>query len=491
MEPLGTITKYFPFFNSETRKTLESLMDDSLNYADFAEKLCEYVCLNEVPEFLVYYAMNRARNTQNGNALRKIIAKHTGMPLVDLYSLEVHKKLDAINSILEANPEDWIKFDLYSQKLMLALTHSLGSTLEKRALEEMELLIQKNNQLKSFEPILLFSRAYLHYHDENRDEALECLESALRIAKEYDDRLAEADILWHIVVNMRNVPNERLLILSEIKRIIKELGFLERKCDLWNLHGGLHRSRGEFTATIKCYLKCIQCMQSVNPKTTGRFIPNNLALTNNLISDGEEALEWARMSIEAKSFTSMNPSLRANSYLNMARALIILERLDEAEYFLDIGRKLTMDVGINRALARTYVVTGLLERARGDIQTALQTIEQGLKIWKGKNRQFPNIEILYSLAETEIMLFTHYDDQNQDDVGPWLTLFETEARERDCPGYIGLALLLKAQLRLNQSRVSDAYNMLDEAIDISKNPETKFLEKKIAKLILTAFPEQS
>ena len=187
----------------------------------------------------------------------------------------------------------------------------------------------------------------------------------------------------------------------------------------------------------------------------------------------------------------MNPSIRANSYLNMARALIILERLDEAEYFLDIGRKLTMDVGINRALARTYVVTGLLERARGDIQTALQTIEQGLKISEGKNRQFPIIEILHSLAETEIILFTHYEDQNQDNVGPWLTRLEYEARERDFPGYIGLALLLKAQLRLNQGRVSDAYNILDEAIDISKNPGTKFLEKKIAKLVLTAFPEQS
>ena len=491
MRPLGTITKYFTFFNSETCKTLESIMNDALHYADFAKRLCKYVHSIDAPENLVFFSICHASNTQNFGIARKMMENYRRMPLVDFYFIDMHKELEAINSILETNPEDWIKFNLHSFRFLHALTHSLGSALQNRSLEEMKRLVQNNSELKCFEDRLLFNEAYLFYHEEKQNEALECLQKALVIAKKYNDRWSVADILWHITMNIRNFPKKGLLIVDEIEKIIEELGYLPRHSGLWNLRAALHRTRGEFDATIDNYLKCLQCMQSASSRTTGRFIPNNLAFTYNLIGDGEEALEWARMSIAAKPFASMNPSIRANSYLNMARALINLGRLEEAEYNLDIGRELALDIGLDRIVSLMHVATGLLERAQGDVQTAMQTFQKALEISEGKNRHFPIEGILYCLAESEIMLFTHFDDQTQDDVGPWLTRLETESREKDFPGYLGLALLLKAQLRMNQGRVTDAYEILEEAIDISRNPETKFLEKKIAKLILTAFPEQS
>ena len=484
MRHLGTIKKYFPFFDSETQKTLKSIMDDALNYADFVDSLCKYVCSEVSSENLVYLATIFAGHTKDHNSLQLVREKYAHSSLVELHFIEVHKKLEAIDSILLKNPDDWIVFDLQYQRFQLALTHSIGSALEYSALEEMENIVQKDDALKCFELNILILKSWLFYHEGKPDEALECLERAIGIAKENNDRYEQAHILWLIVMVISGYPKLGLQIIGEIEKIANELGYLDRQCDLWNLKGRIHRNLGELNTTIECYLKCIECIGTIGSPTTYGFLFRNLAGAYNGIGDGENALEWAKMSIEAKPFPTLNPIIRANSYLQMAWALTNLGKLDEAEYYLDIGRELALDVGMERVLYMVYEITALWECAKGDFQTAMDTIQT----MEGYDSHVGSLCIL---AECEIALFTHYEDQTQDDTGPWLTRFETLMRESDTPGYLGLALLIKAELRLNQGRVNDAYNILREAIDISQNPGTRFLKKKIAKLILTAFPEQS
>jgi tetratricopeptide (TPR) repeat protein len=208
------------------------------------------------------------------------------------------------------------------------------------------------------------------------------------------------------------------------------------------------------------------------------------------IGEYEEALEWAKMGIESSVRTTGYPSLHVEAHIRIATALINMGKIEEGIAHLDIANKMSLTRASEKSLLEIYNAYGYLERKKGDIETSIYYFEKALEISERTSWQHKINVCLTRLAESEIMQFTHFE-QSRDDIGPWLSRLETMSREKDLPGILGLALLLKAELRLNQGRVDDAYSILDEAIEISKNPGTKFLEKKIAKLVLTAFPKQS
>ncbi len=56
MKPMGTITKYYPFIDEETKSILNSLMDESSSYYDFVLRLSNMILANEVPVDLVFIA---------------------------------------------------------------------------------------------------------------------------------------------------------------------------------------------------------------------------------------------------------------------------------------------------------------------------------------------------------------------------------------------------------------------------------------------------
>ena len=43
MEPLGSITVYFPFIDEETKNVLESIMEEAYNYYDFVKILTQRI----------------------------------------------------------------------------------------------------------------------------------------------------------------------------------------------------------------------------------------------------------------------------------------------------------------------------------------------------------------------------------------------------------------------------------------------------------------
>ena len=55
MKPMGTITKYYPFIDEESRSILDSLMEESSSYNDFVLRLSEVVLENEVPVNLIQF----------------------------------------------------------------------------------------------------------------------------------------------------------------------------------------------------------------------------------------------------------------------------------------------------------------------------------------------------------------------------------------------------------------------------------------------------
>ena len=62
MKPLGTITQCFPHVDEETKSILQSVLEESENYADFAKQLIEKACSKKVTPVLQYFAFFHAYN---------------------------------------------------------------------------------------------------------------------------------------------------------------------------------------------------------------------------------------------------------------------------------------------------------------------------------------------------------------------------------------------------------------------------------------------
>ena len=60
MKAMGTITKYYPFIDEDSKTILNSLMEDSSSYYDFVQSLCHVVLESDVPTNLAYIAAVQA-----------------------------------------------------------------------------------------------------------------------------------------------------------------------------------------------------------------------------------------------------------------------------------------------------------------------------------------------------------------------------------------------------------------------------------------------
>ncbi|MFW9767549.1 MAG: hypothetical protein ACFFEM_01910, partial [Candidatus Thorarchaeota archaeon] len=57
MDPLGTITSYFPFIDKETRDILIEIMDDADDYFHFVQNLYHRVIETDCSDLVVYFSI--------------------------------------------------------------------------------------------------------------------------------------------------------------------------------------------------------------------------------------------------------------------------------------------------------------------------------------------------------------------------------------------------------------------------------------------------
>lgn len=65
---------------------------------------------------------------------------------------------------------------------------------------------------------------------------------------------------------------------------------------------------------------------------------------------------------------------------------------------------------------------------------------------------------------------------------PMLRKLEVLSREKGFPGFLGIALTLLGAIELKRANVEQARRYLNEAIEISRKPETRYLKMRIAAL---------
>ena len=494
MKPLGTITNSFPFLEKEVSTYLESLMENSLNYADFLDEISKQVLENESPPMMVFYTVVHLHRTEKFSPLELIVEKYQDFALVQPFIMKFKLSLDeaTVTDVLQSAdrialnvPNSWVVFEMHCLRSMCATTHSVGSTIEEDALTQLQNLIDTNSEMYCFKPRvldLISSRLHkegkiaeaLEYRELERTQALSCDD----IYQLYDSYVARAYLI-------RNLDAKKAHeLLDKAKEIKKELGFdVEEDWGFHNIRATVHNARGELDLSLQCYQKAIHYRELQRFHTTFRYLPINMSYVYGELEDGENALEWAKMGMASPQFITGEPLFLVSTLTRIARAFVLLGDIEQAETYLEKSQTESLKVGSDSAIAENHIVAGYIEKAKGNFETAMFHFERGLEIAEQITYQNRINSCLIGLVKTEIAMF-EFDESNDllDTSGPWMKLMQSEINRKDLPGIQGVLLLLKTELRLKQGRIDAASNLLKDIRSIAKRPGLKYLGRKADEL---------
>ncbi|MFW9908209.1 MAG: hypothetical protein ACFFEF_06510, partial [Candidatus Thorarchaeota archaeon] len=118
MDPLGTITKYYPFLEKEIQTILDSLMKESTSYYDFVHRLAQYVLENEGDLHLAYLAAVHVSKIRETELIQDIATKYSNTHHVKLWGYRPGLELDSPGLIGPSQSGD--RMDRFNREVMEA-----------------------------------------------------------------------------------------------------------------------------------------------------------------------------------------------------------------------------------------------------------------------------------------------------------------------------------------------------------------------------------
>jgi tetratricopeptide (TPR) repeat protein len=469
MEPLGTITMFFGFVDPKTKSVLRKLMKSAYNYSDFANLLVERVCLTEASHDLAFIAVLHSSKLWNMEGLSKLSEKYSSDPLIRPFLLYTESGpgeevdwqgvLDATKEILGTHPPAWVAL----QMLYLNYSVAIGShrePLRAYTLAAIANLMRSNSNLSCFSSGYWFLRAALWTRIEDQDKRRGFIEQAMELAREHNDRFSEGygyRALASLSLSSDLQQAQEYLQLADA--IFEELGHKLGLAENYDTLGGVFQSRGEFDRALDCLFHSIKIKEALG--VNNWLTPTNVAWIYNIVGAKTTALEWSEYALVS---ACMCDNLLGYPHLVRARALIGVGKTEDALEHLDVALQYALKEGDERLMKLYDVTQTLLQRAEGDVSSALLSLERQM------TTDYPALEVLDTneylllLTETEVLSFTlNGDNRYSEYSGPWMEELEKRTKENELAGFFGLTLLQKARLRLKQNRVAEARLLIEEA----------------------------
>lgn len=494
MRPLGIITNYFPFLEEEISRELESLMETSVNYADFLDRVVKHILENESPPMMVFYAVVHLHRISRYTHLELIFERYRDLALLQPFIMRFKiasneatttDVLESADQIIENETNSWVLFEMYNIRFHCASTYSLGSVVEEEALAMVQRLINAELVMRCLQPCVTKLKAMrLHLAGKNTD-ALKLNELRIAQSRSYDEiyQLYDGYLLHAFLI--RNLETGKALeMLETAEEIVETLGFEAE--ELWsycNVRHSVHNSRGEFDLSLQFLQKAIKNREVQRLQTSLRALPLNMSYVYAELEDGENALEWAKMALANPKFMSSEPGFMVVTLTRLARAFAVLGDIEQAEVYLEKSETESLKVGIDRIIAENLIVTGHIERAKGNLEDAIFHFQKGLDMSEQISYQNRINSCLIGLVKTEIeMLESDESNALLETSGPWMRLLQSEVGRKELPGISGILLLLKVELRLKQGRMEEASSLLEDIKRFAKKPGLGYLGKKADKL---------
>ena len=485
MEPLGTITVYFPFIDNETRNILDSIMRKSYNYFDFVNTLKERVLDSDCSDELVYFAIHHAALLFDLKAISTIGEKYADSPIlkpnihfasaVQGNVADLDKVRESADEVLETNPDDWLALEMRFMKFEADMRRYPETMYDTSNLDEITDMIEKNPKFSFYETTLYHYFAVRANIDGDTDERSKCYDAAIQSARTHGDDIR----LVHVLVGKADtVESEDRIrareILNEAVVIAESLGNRIGYANVLEKIGKIQVTRGEYNHAIELYLEVVSIRESL-----GLDNGNNALLLStmyNVIGEPDSGAEWGRM---AEDQFKNRPFLIPRGTLNHAWSLVLMRKITEALVLIDTVREEIVKSGRETHLAWLHFVTGLVEIADNELTSAASSIEEALKIYENRSGVLMmQVIFMHHLAQIEV-----YQFPADTEFYPILSLLEEKAVEEDLPGILGQALLLKAEIALLQNNDSNLRIILHELSTMVETPSMEFLKPYYEKLM--------
>jgi len=485
MKPMGTITKYYPFIDEETKTILDSLMEDSSSYYNFVQRLCETVLENEVPVYLAYLAAVHAWWTRKSDSIELIQERFNDVPIIrpwkftpditDIDQAKYHDAIvDSIERAMETPLDDWILTELH---LLHAYFHypylgDIPSLLEP--LDKAKLLIEDNHLLNCFESLICTLEGWAKGVEGYVDESFDVLQRGEHLAEAHDDSLYKyLNLINQEAIYLYMNMKEALALCEDLFALAQDLDVPYFIAEVLNDSAVTFESAGEYDLAISSHLEVRKIVGESD------FTSQMLSRIYATLGDGQRAFE------------EINPYIIGNTasiipmwYLRRARALALLNRPEEAECDLETIHPQIMKSGSDMFLGVYYHASGVIEMAKGDFLAALDFLERSWEISAGVPRVLTQNSILLDLARVELELARGLADTTKTIVpGRWLSKLEKHASERDLPGVRMQTALLKSEFYQNHGQLKDALGTLRNALKITDSPGVNTIRRIIKERI--------
>jgi tetratricopeptide (TPR) repeat protein len=378
---------------------------------------------------------------------------------------------------ISQNPEDWILTELLLVKAYALLHTPEGPDVLQAAID----VIQKNPDLDCYRPYSHHIEARIHHEEGNNHLGIPICKAGLDIALAQDNKSQAIWLLrWLGMMTMDIDLKEASEYTEHAYSLAKELGAPFHLEHTLTEIGWVSTIFGEYDLALAFYDEARQMLLSQDePSDRHSLILSRICCD---IGDGQQALDWAKWTLD----WHLSHGSAGDSYANlaMARALILLDRLDEAREYLDTGGELALKGGQEREVGIYYLVSGLYETATGEPASAIETIKNALEICERTQTPIYRNRCLIAIVNAEIAVYKQKGgDETSDSSGQWMTYLEDIARSKNLPGILIQHSLLKTDFQLAQGRISDARITLVEALDIYNSPGVRSLQNQVLEKI--------
>ncbi|MFX1262707.1 MAG: hypothetical protein ACFFAZ_11505 [Promethearchaeota archaeon] len=478
MEPIGTITQYFPFIEEDTKNVLEKIMAEASDYYDFVQRLRELVLNSDCAVMVVYFAIHHSMIALDYKHIEEIGEKYGDHQILgpNLYFSSVYlgayddvqRVHDLADAVLATNPDDWIALEMNFMKFEADMRNYPRTMYQTSTMERIRELIDSDSRFGFYEIVLNDYLSIRAQVDGDTEERLRCIDRGIEFARKFDDRLRQAHLLIQKGNIMMNFDRKKSrAALEEAYQIVESsLEIPVNYADILYYLSILDAIRGDFDRAIDGCLKAVSIREraGLDSGNASSF----LSIFYNVIGEPESGLEWGCM---AEDQFKGRPYLINHAKLFQIWSLILLKRLTEAQALLDFLRESIVKSGNEDQLAWLHFVTGVLEIEEGNLPLALSSIEQGLEIYEQQGSALlMELIFLHQLAKIEISSCS-----TEEVVSPSLAILEERALSEDLPGFLGQALLLKADVALLNSDDALLREIVLQLQSLLKNENLNFL----------------
>lgn len=486
MEPTGTVTKYYPLVDKETRNALDSLMHNSENFYDFLVRLGEKVCSEDVPLSLAFLATVWSRLARVVETEDRLVERYKDTGVIRPWTLPrmsplegtrlQTKMIKALDDAIASEPEDWVLMHLH----LRSITAQAATPEGMEAYEAAKKLLEETPRLECFKTDILLADARIKDYEGDTRGALELYQDVLERARMQDDQWLIVTLLLDIGKKIALTDFQRgMELVNEAYRISRKLAIPVLMRKTLDSMSSISHKLGEYDLALRSMFDAVE--EKTSPRYTDSHFPLDVSMVYSDLGDGKEALNWALMFDDPEGKHG-HPSLSVHGCpdITMARALLLLKRTGEASKHIDSLKEIAFKSGWEPWLAGYYLVSGQHEIATGDIANGMQLVQSALEIYERLDMQTSINRALIALTNAEILAYKINDSiSDPRDSGPWMIRLEKEATEKRLTGILMQHALLKADFRMKLNQIDAARETLESALEISNQPTVKSLREQI------------